>query len=154
MKIDSTLLSEKNYTGNRRILVEDEKLKEFQTILEGYQKDINPLLDRMNVEYSPIVDPLNAEIQKKTLEIKELKARITAETDKFQDVIDGIEKAEQKAQLIKNKVQPIVLKALEGKLSEFEVARYTEVDGGKIYAVVFDELEEKVKEIRANNGKK
>ena len=154
MKIDSTLLSEKNYTGNRRILVEDEKLQEFQTILEGYQKDINPLLDRMNVEYSPIVDPLNAEIQKKTLEIKELKARITAETDKFQDVIDGIEKAEQKAQLIKNKVQPIVLKALDGQLGEFEVARYTEVDGGKIYAVVFDELEEKVKEIRANKGKK
>lgn len=154
MKIDPNVFSEKNYTGNRRILIEDDKLMEFQKILEGYQKDINPLLDRMNLEYTPVVDPLNQEIQKKTLEIKELKARITSETEKFQDVIDSIEKAEQKAQLIKNKVQPIVMKLLEGKLGEFEVARYTEVEDGKIYAVIFDEIEEKVKEIRTNKKRK
>jgi cell division septum initiation protein DivIVA len=154
MQIPKEILSEKNYTGNRRILVEDPNLMEFQTILEGYQKEINPLLDTLNKEYSPVVDPLNQEVLKKLTEVKELKAKIAEETAKYKDIMETIDSFEQRADLIKNKVQPIVLKALEGQLGEFEVARYTEVQDGKIYAVVFDEIEEKVKELRANKAKK
>ena len=153
MQIAPELLSERNYSGNRLILIENEKMTELQAVLDGYQKEINPILDRLNKEYYPVVEPINQEIGKLQAQVRDLKQKITEETEKFRDDMDMIDSLEQKATLVKNKIQPIILKELEGKLGEFEIARYTEIKNGKIYAVVFDELEEKIKEIRANKKK-
>jgi len=154
MQIPKEVLSEKNYTGNRRVLIDEPSLSEFQIILQEHQKEINPLLDVLNKDYYPVVEPLHAESMKNLAGAKELNIKMELEKEKYKEIMDKIDGLEAKALLIKNKVQPIVLKALEGQLGEFEVARYTEVTDGKIYAVIFDEIEEKVKELRANKAKK
>lgn len=150
MQIDKELLSEKNYTGSRLILVENEDVKTLQDELTSYQQEINPILEKLSAEYYPAVDPLYQEVQKKNQEIKEIKEKIAEQTDKFRTDIEAIEAVEKKAQLIKQKLQPIILDEVKDKLGEFEVARQTVTQDGKIYVEVFDEIEEKVKQIRAS----
>lgn len=150
MQIDKELLSEKNYTGSRLILVENEDVKILQDELTSYQQEINPILEKLSAEYYPAVDPLYQEVQKKNQEIKEIKEKIAEQTDKFRPDIEAIEAVEKKAQLIKQKLQPIILDEVKDKLGEFEVARQTVTQDGKIYVEVFDEIEEKVKQIRAS----
>jgi peptidoglycan hydrolase CwlO-like protein len=153
MQIDPKVLSEKNYTGTRLIPVDSVKLKELQKELDSYQRQINPILDKLSKEYYPAVDPLYQRIAKLQEEIKPLKEKIAEINNKFQEDTDKIQKVEQKAMLVKNKMQPIILKSIEGQLGEFEIARHTVVKDGKVYVEVFDEIEEKVKQIRANKKK-
>lgn len=153
MQIDPTLLSEKNYTGTRLILIEDERIDELQKALTDEQLSINPVLDRLQEEYYSVIDPMYQEVQKLNERVKEIKANVAEKTKEFQPEIETIEATEQRAQLIKGKMQPIILKAVEGKLGEFETAKNTVVRDGKVYAEVYDEIEEKVKAIRASKSK-
>ena len=150
MQIDKELLSEKNYTGSRLILIENEDVKTLQDELSSYQQEINPILEKLSTEYYPAIDPLYQEVQKKNQEIKEIKEKIAEETEKFKPEIEMIEAVEKKAMLIKQKLQPIILDEVKDKLEEFETARQTVTQEGKIYVEVIDEIEEKVKQIRAS----
>jgi len=154
MKIDKEILSEKNYAGSRLILIEDKKLDELQVELSSLQHEINPILDILNEKYYTVIDPIYQEVQKLNEEVKAKKFVIGELTNKFKKEIETIEATEQKAMLVKNKMQPIILKSIEGQLGEFEIARHTEVKEGKIYVEVFDEIEEKVKALRASKIKK
>lgn len=149
MKIDPELLKESNYSGTRLIEIDNPKLQELNETLSSYQREINPILDRLSAEYYPTIDPMYQEVQKLQSQIKEIKEKIAEQTEKFREDIQAIEAAEQKAGVIKNKMQPMILKAIEGKLGEFEIAKNTVVQDGKVFAEVYDELEEKVKAIRA-----
>lgn len=154
MQIDKELLSEKNYTGSRLFLIENEDVKTLHDELTALQKEINPTLDKLSTEYYPVVDPLYQEVQKLNTQIKEIKEKISQKTSEFEADIKSIEAIEQKANLVKDKLQPIILEAVKDELGEFEVARQTVVRDEKIYVEIFDEIEEKVKQIRASKAKK
>lgn len=154
MQIPKEILSEKNYEGTRLILIENEKLNELQVKLDTLQKEVNPILDKLNKEYYPTIDPMYAEVREFTTKLNEKKAKIAEITQSFKEDTDKIDVIEQRATLIKNKMQPIIQKELEGKLGEFELAKHTIVKDGKIYVEVFDEIEEKIKAIRNSKPKK
>jgi 2-hydroxy-3-keto-5-methylthiopentenyl-1-phosphate phosphatase len=150
MQIDKTIFSESNYTGSRLIPIENDKIKELQEVLSGYQKEINPILDRLTAEYYPKIDPLYQEVQRFAAESRKIKEEMAEISAGFKADTEFIEQMEQKATLIKNKMQPLIQKEIEGLLGEFEIARHTVVKDGQIFVEVFDQIEEKVKEIRAN----
>lgn len=154
MQIDKELLSEANYTGSRLILLEDENLTKLHAELEALQKEINPVIDKLSAEYYPKIDPMYQETQKLMEQAKEIKAKIAEITNEYKSDTDFIDSLEQKAQLVKNKMQPIILEMVKDQLGEFETAKNTVVRDGKIYAEVFDEIEEKVKAIRMVKAKK
>lgn len=154
MKIDKALLAEVNYEGSRLIKIENETVTELQKELSALQKTINPILDKLNEEYYKVIDPIYQEVQKLNEEVKSKKFAIQELTKKFQEDIDAIEATEQKAQLVKNKMQPLILDAVKDQLGEFEIARHTVNREDGIYVEVFDEIEEKVKAIRASKAKK
>lgn len=153
MNIPVELLKESNYTGTRLIEVDDPKLRELNEVIKGYQQEINPVLDKLTAEYYPVIDPMYQEVQRLQAQIKEIKEKIAEQTLKFKEDIEIIESTEQKAMAIKNKMQPIILKALEGQLGEFEIAKNTVTQDGKVFAEVYDELEEKIKAVRASKAK-
>ena len=62
---------------------------------------------------------------------------------------EKIQKVEQKAALIKDKMVPMVVKELQPQLGEFEEAKHLIEKDGEIYAEVFDLLEEFIKTHRA-----
>ncbi len=154
MQIDKELFSEKNYTGSRLILVESEDIKTLHDELSVLQKEINPVLDKLSTEYYPQIDPMYQEVQALNVQVKEIKEKIADITETFKSDIQSIEEVEQRAQLVKGKLQPLILEAVADQLGEFEVARQTVVQDEKIYVEVFDEIEEKVKQIRASKLKK
>lgn len=154
MQIDKELFSEKNYTGSRLILVESEDIKTLHDELSVLQKEVNPVLDKLATEYYPQIDPMYQEVQALNVRVKEIKEKIADITETFKSDIQSIEEVEQRAQLIKGKLQPLILEAVTEQLGEFEVARQTVVQDEKIYVEVFDEIEEKVKQIRASKLKK
>jgi HD superfamily phosphodiesterase len=68
--------------------------------------------------------------------------------------MEKADKVYQKAQLIKNKITPIVNELVKPELKEFELAKEMVERNGKIYVEVIDEIEEKIKAIRASKAKK
>lgn len=153
MQIPTEILSEKNYEGSRLVEITNDDIFTLHEELSDLQKEINPVLDRLSKEYYPLLDPMYAELQELALKQKEIKEKITEASIKFQDDVSLIEATEQKASLVKNKLQPMILDAVKDQLGEFEIARQTINKDGKIYVEVFDEIEEKVKAVRALKAK-
>lgn len=154
MQIDKELLSEKNYTGSRLILIENEDLKALHEEIISLQKEANPYLDKLQENYYSKVDPLYQESQRLMNEAKKVKEQIAELTALNQPDIDMIESIEKRANLVKDKMQPIIMEEIKDKLGEFEIARHTTIKDGGVYAEVFDEIEEKIKAIRAQKLKK
>lgn len=154
MQIAPELLSEKNYTGTRLILLKDEQIYALHKELTEIQKSINPILDELAKDYYPLTDPIRAKITEMQTQIKSLRDEANLITERYKDQIKALEDAEQRAGLIKNKLQPLVLAEVEPQLSEFESAKHTKVKGEQIYVEVYDEIEERVKAIRQNKEKK
>ena len=65
-----------------------------------------------------------------------------------------MEAIEQKTDLIKNKIQPLVARLMEKELGEFETARQLIEQGDKLFVEVVEEVEELVKRIRMKKNKK
>lgn len=153
MQINKELLSEKNYEGTRLIEITDEKVISLHSELNKLQAEANPHLKIME-DITPKLDPLFAKLR----ELEEKKAKIKEEMTPIRAPYDvelqAVEKIDQKAQLIKNKIQPLVLSIVKDSLSEFETAKQLIEKDGKIYIEVVDEIEEKVKAIRASKAKK
>lgn len=153
MKISKEILAEKNYEGTRLVEIKDPKIKQLHEELTKLQKEANPHLKIME-SITPKLDPLFTklrELDEQKTKIKDQMTPIRAPYDIELKIVEGID---QKAQLIKNKMQPLVLRLVNPLLGEFEKANQLVEKGGKMYVEVVDEIEEKVKAIRLANIKK
>lgn len=153
MQIDKELLSEVNYTGSRLIEVTDETVIALQSELSELQKEANPYLAEME-KYTPEMDRVYGEINKLEEQKKALREEIAPTRALYDEQLVEVEKIDQKAQVIKNKIQPLILDLVKEELGEFEKALQVIVRDGKTYVEVVDEIEEAVKKIRASKEKK
>jgi len=155
MIIDKTILSEKNYTGTRKILINDEKVRTLKGELKKLQKEINPILDGLAETFSKF-DATNKLINEHQEEIKRLNVELQPDKDFYDEEMKKIEPVEKKAKLIKDKLEPLVIKLVEDQLGEFEKALHVIEDdkNGDIYVEVEDQIEKTVLRIREENAKK
>ncbi len=145
MQIPHEVLAEKNYEGSRLIEITDEKVVELNVALKALQAEANPHLEIME-SITPQLDPLYTKLRE--LEQEKAKVRETMEPIKapYDIELQAVEKIDQKAQLINSIVAPM--------LGEFEKAQQMKEIDGKLFVEVVDEIEEKVKAIRAAKAKK
>ena len=152
MKIPVELLAEKNYEGTRLLEVTDPKALELRAKIAELQPEATPFAEKVE-EYSKILDPdyqKIGELQRKINEIREKTAPTRALLDAQ---VAELEKIEQRAQLLKDKLQPLINSLIKDQLGEFERADQLVERNGKLYVEITDELEEKIKLIRANKNK-
>lgn len=156
MRIPNEYLSESNYEGSRLIEVTDEKVIELQKELTELQKKANPHLDEMGKltgKLDTIYSQLRAlEAEKKKIQDELVEYRTESGYDEHLKAVESIDQHE--AQPIKNKIQAIVNTLIEGQLGEFEKAVQLKEIGGKLFIEVVDEIEEKVKAVRATKQAK
>jgi chromosome segregation ATPase len=152
MNIPKDILSEKNYTGTRLIRVENTLVYKLKKELNELQKKANPTLAKMDI-ISKKLDPYYAQIGQLDEKIKLLKQEVAPHRELYDIEVKKVELIDQKAQLIKNKIQPIVDAEIQGKLEEFEKPLHVTDKKGVLYVEVQNELEETIKNIRARNAK-
>lgn len=149
MQIPKEYLEEKNYEGTRLIEVTDEAVLALTAELTALQQEANPYLERMEA-LTPEMDPIYSEIAELEAKKKELQLQVAPIRAKYDAEMEFVEEIDQRASLIKNKVQPIINDLVKGELGEFERAMQTVHKDGKLYVEVQDQLEEKIKQLRAN----
>lgn len=158
MIIDKEVLAEKNYTGTRLIEINDPTVKKFQAEVALFAPQAEPWLKKLE-DVTRVLDPARIKIReinekaKKEIEAVKTECNFDAVQKEESDYIAELENIDQKATLIKNKMTPVVNDLLKDQLGEFEIARHLTVKEDKIFAEVFDEIEEKVKAIRAQKAK-
>lgn len=150
MQIPTDLLKEVNYEGSRLIEINDETVKALQEQLDALQKEVNPVLDRLQENFFSIADGIYLEINELNEKIKPLKEKLKEMSEVNKLDTDLIDAKEQEAMLIKNKMQPLILNLVKDELKEFETAKHTVVKEDKVFVEVIDEIEEKVKAVRAS----
>jgi len=152
MQIPKKYLEEKNYEGTRLIEINDPKVLKLKAEMKKYHpsqnKEVKAHLDEME-RLSNILDPTFTKIRELDAEKKKLTDEAQPTKDLFDAELKAMEAIEQKTELIKMKIQPIVSKIVEKDLGEFEIARQLIEKDDKIFVEVSDEIEEKVKAIRA-----
>lgn len=153
MKISKEILLEKNYEGTRLIEIKDPKIKQLHKELSKLQVEANPHLKIME-SITPKMDPLFTKLRELELEKEKVKAQMAPIRAPYDKELKEVEKIDQRAQLIKNKIQPLVLKTIQPLLSEFEKANQLIEKNGSMFVEVTDEIEEKIKAIRASKLKK
>jgi chromosome segregation ATPase len=153
MKIPNEILSEKNYEGTRLIEITDTKVAELKAKLNALQAEANPTLEKMEA-ITPAMDLIFKKIGVLEEQKKTLHAELEPIRAPYDELLKEVEKIDQRAQLIKNKIQPLVNSIVAPMLGEFEKANQMIEKDGKLFVEVVDELEEKVKAIRAAKAKK
>lgn len=153
MQIPAEVLSEKNYTGSRLIEITDAKVIELRAQLTEYQKEANPILNEMD-KISPELDVFFQKIAKLEEEKNKLREEMAPIRAPYDELLKQVEVIDSKAQLVKEKIQPLVNSIVESQLGEFEKALHLKEEDGKLYVEVVDEIEEKVKAIRQSKIKK
>lgn len=124
--------------------------EEYEILAKGLPKDATDSTPEMKVleeKMNPVIDRIKereAQIFKIREEMKPHKDAWDAEHEKVQ-VID------RKAAVIKEKIIPFVKEELKGKLEEFEEAKHLIEKDGVVYAEIYDQLEEFIKNYRAKN---
>lgn len=152
MQIDKSLLSEENYTGSRLIEITDETVIELQKELTSLQQEANPFLEEME-KYTPELDRVYGMVRELEAEKKKLLEDVAPTRELYDAEMANVQKIEQKAMVIKNKIQPLVLDIVASELGEFEKALQVSIIDGKTYVEVVDEIEEAIKKIRASKNK-
>jgi len=147
MQIPKEYLEEKNYEGTRLFEVTDATVKKYHAELKKFQIEINPTLDRME-KLTPILDPFYAKLGELEKEKEKVKLEMAPTREKYDALLEIVQKVDQRAQLIKNKMQPMVNKLVEKELGEFEKANQLVEKDGKMFVEIADELEEKIKSVR------
>lgn len=153
MLIPKEMLAEKNYTGSRLIKVNDPTVLKLKKELTEFQKKANPTLKKME-EISKLLDPTYSKIAELNQQITKLKEEIKPTRELYDLEMAKVELIDQRAQLVKNKIQPLIEEAIKGQLGEFEKALQATEKNNLIFVEVVDELEEAVKRIRASKLKK
>lgn len=153
MKIPADILAEKNYEGARLIEITDEKVLQLNKELKALQAEANPILEVME-KMTPAMDPLYTKLR----DLETQKQAIKSELDPIRAPYDlemaKLEPIDQKANLIKQKLQPLVNALVAEQIGELERANQMIEKDGKIYVEVIDEVEEAVKAVRAKKAKK
>lgn len=152
MQIDPALLSEDKYTGTRLIEITNSKVRELMKEVGKIQKQANPILDEMDKILKGGLEEFQRQIQIKRSEIVEIQNQMKPQKDEYDVLLKRVELKDNKAQLIKNKIQPLVDQELEGQLGEFEKPLHVVVKDHKIYVEVQDSLEEFIKQKRDANS--
>ncbi len=152
MNIPADLLAEKNYSGTRLIEVNDPTIAALREELTALQLEANPFLEKMDA-ITPEMDPIYQKIGEHQAAIKKLQEEVAPIRAKYDVELQEVEKIDQKATLIKSKIEPLVKEFVKDELGEFELAKQLlEVDG-KVVVEVVDEIEEKIKQLRAKASK-
>lgn len=153
MKIPADILAEKNYEGARLIELTDEKVLQLNKELKALQAEANPILEVME-KMTPAMDPLYTKLR----DLEAQKLAIKTELDPLRAPYDlemaKLEPIDQKANLIKQKLQPLVNAIVADQIGELERANQMIEKDGKLYVEVLDEVEEAVKAVRAKKAKK
>ena len=154
MKIPAEYLKESNYDGTRLIEITDPRVIKLSKEISKLKEPAEPHLKRME-ELSKVLDPIYSQINSHNKEISALREKMGPDKDLFDIEVAALEKIDQKAQLIKNKMQPIVNELIKAELGEFDKPmQVITKEDGKMFVEIQDELEEKIKQIRANkNGR-
>lgn len=155
MNIPAELLAEKNYTGTRRIAITNPKIKELKAELKKLQEQINPILDGAQDTFAKL-DAAQRAIDEHRNEIKRINEEAMADKKIYDETMAKIQPYEQQALLIKDKLEPLVLKEVESELAEFEKAlTIGETEGGEeLYVEVQDMLEDFIQKTRQAKEKK
>lgn len=153
MKIDPEILAEKNYDGTRLIEITDEQVIKLKAEIAKFKPIAEPFLKKMD-ELGKLLDPFYTKMRELDAEKDKIKKEIQPTMDDFNAQLKEMEAIEQKTDLIKNKIQPLVAKILETQLGETETGRQLIEKDDKLYVEVVEELEEKLKLIRMNKAKK
>jgi len=161
MNIPQELLAEKNYTGTRKILINDPKVRELKAELKELQKSINPIIEGLQDTLKKF-DEGNARILEKQKakqaieqEIEAIHKELAPDKKLYDKEMEKIQPFDEQAQLIKNKLEPLVMKLVEDQLGEFERPLHVteDDDGVDIYVEVVDELEQFVQTKRTQKAK-
>lgn len=152
MKIPADVLHEKNYAGTRLIEINDETVIKLKAEIAKFKPVAEPFLKKMD-ELGKVLDPFYTKIRELKAKEEEVKKEMQPTLDDFNKELKEMEGIEQKTDAIKNKIQPIIAKLMEGQLGEFETARQLIEKDDKLFVEVIDELEERIKSIRANKKK-
>ena len=153
MNIPKDLLAEKNYSGSRLIKINNPVILKLKKELTEFQKKANPTLKKME-EISKLLDPTYSKIAELNQQITKLKEEIQPTRELYDVEMAKVELIDQRAQLVKNKIQPLIEKEIEGQLGEFEKALQATEKNNLIFVEVVDELEETVKKMRASKLRK
>lgn len=151
MQLSAELLKESNYEGSRLIEITDETILSLLQEVKKCGEEVKPFLDEMD-KYTPEIDAIYAELRPIEEKRAELKEKLTKAMKPFQVEQEKADAVYQKSDMIKQKIYPLARAIVNPQLSEFESAgQFIERDG-KVFIEVTDEIEEKIKQIRAKNA--
>lgn len=155
MQIAPEVLAEKNYTGTRRIYIKDKKVAELKAQLKELSKHVEPILDGLQDTFKKF-DATNKAIAEHQAEIKRLQDVLAPDREFYEAEMQKIKPHDDKAKLIKDKLEPLVIKIINEEMGEFEKALTIDEDKetGEIYVEVVDQIEELVTRIRSQKAKK
>lgn len=131
-------------------------LEKMRPLREKYQAELALLpkkqktsrkLNQIAKELKVYIDQIH-KIEKE--EIEPINQQMKPLAEEYEREMKKVELIDQKASLVKMKFVPLINGIVAKDLGEFEVAKHVVEKDEKIYAEVFDLIEEKIKEIRAN----
>jgi predicted nuclease with TOPRIM domain len=149
MQISKEILSEKNYEGTRLIEITDETVISLNNQRKELLKEGEPILKEME-KLSPPLDAFYIKLKPIEEERAKIKEEMQPAYDAYHEKVEEMDKVYQKGQLVSNKMQPLINAIVKPQLGEFETAKTMLEKDGKLFVEVVDEIEEKVKAIRAN----
>lgn len=154
MQIEKELLAEDKYTGIRLIPIKTHTVYQMAKEVDKIQKQANPILDEMEKLSKEKLEPTQIKIRELKEEIKKLQdnPEYIQAIDEYEVLLKRVELKDNKATVIKNKMQPLVDAEIEGQLGEFEKPLKLIGKDGKYFVEVIDELEEWLKGKRKNNA--
>ena len=151
MQIPVEFLKETNYDGTRLIEITDETILSLLKEVKKCGEEVKPFLDEMD-KYIPEIDAIYAELRPIEEKRAELKEKLNIALKPFQVEQEKADAIYQKSDAIKQKNYPLARAFVNPQLGEFESAgQFIERDG-KTYIEITDEIEEKIKQIRAKNA--
>ena len=153
MQIPAEFLKEKCYEGTRLIAITDETVLKLKKEIAKFRPIAEPHLKLME-EYSKTLDPFYTKIRELDAEKEKIKSEMKPTKELFDVELKEMEAIEQKTDLIKQKLQPLVAALIKDQLGEFETGKQLIEKGDELFVEVLDEIEEKVKLIRASKMKK
>ena len=153
MQLPNELLAEKNYEGTRLIEITDENVMKLKKELDTFQAEANPILDEMS-KHEPILDEHYTKVGELRKQIEALNEEVKDVKETNLALLKQVEAIDAKAQLVKNKIQPIVLELVKDQLGEFEKAMQMKEVDGKLFVEIQDEIEETIKRVRASKDAK
>ena len=125
-------------------VLEDEYNKEYARLVPKVPK-LDALAEKMKV-YIDEVHVIEAQIN-------EIKKEMQPTKEAYEKEMKKVEIIDQRAQLIKSKLVPLVQSSIEKELGEFEKALQVIDKDEKMFVEVVDEIEEKIKQARAEKLK-